>query len=237
MFIVKTKKQILGVALMMFLGVSAGALIRFSPIMGAFATDKDVKTVIIDAGHGLPDGGTVGYNGTIEHEINLRIAEKTEEVLRGKGFMTVMTRRGEESLAVDEKSSIREMKKNDMKIRKELIKKSDADIFISIHMNSYPNKNVSGLRLFYSANHEEISGLAEDIQSKIGEITGARTYAVKTADKDLFLMKNPPIPAILVECGFLSNPEEEKKLSEEEYQSKIAWAIAEAVEEYYFPKD
>lgn len=234
MFIVKTKKQIIWTALIAFLGISCGVLIRFSPIMGVFSAGKDVKTVVIDAGHGLPDGGTVGNGGTIEHEINLKIAKKTEEVFRGKGFVTVMTRDSEKSLAVDENSTIREMKVNDMKMRKEIIKDSDADIFISIHMNSYPDEDVSGLRLFYSANHPEIAELAEEIQERISDITGAKAYAVKTADKDLFLMKNPPVPSILIECGFLSNPAEEKKLSDEEYQSKIAWAIADAVEKYYF---
>ena len=218
----------------MFLGISCGAVIKFSPVAGTFVADKnETKAVIVDAGHGLPDGGAVGYNGTVEQEINLAIAKKTAEVLEGKGFITILTREGEESLAVDEESTIRQMKRNDMHIRQKIIKESGADLFLSIHMNSYPDTSVSGLRMFYAANHPEVSELAEEIQLKIAEVTGAKTYTVKTADKDLFLMKNPPVPAILIECGFLSNPEEEKRLSDEEYQSKIAWAVADAVEKYY----
>ena len=113
------------------------------------------------------------------------------------------------------------------------MKKSRADLFLSIHMNYFPSKEANGLRVFYDKNHEETEELAKQIQDKIGEVTGAKTYAVKTADQNLFLMKNPPLPSVLVECGFLSNPEEEKKLNDEEYQAKIAWGIAYAVENYY----
>lgn len=230
MIIVKTKKQVLGTLLTIFLGISVGAILNFSFIADTFSGSKSPKTVIIDAGHGLPDGGTVGVSGVVEQKINLDIAKKVEEILKGKGFITVMTRSGEDSIARSDEMTIREMKVRDMKKRKELIKESDADIFISIHMNSYPDPKVSGLRVFYSKKHSKIKGLAEDIQERISEITGAKTYAVKTADRDLFLMKDPPVPAILVECGFLSNPSEEKKLTDEEYQSKIAWAIAESIE-------
>ena len=233
MIIVKTKKQVLGVTLTLFLGLSVGALFSFSSIADTFSKDKVPKRVVIDAGHGLPDGGTVGVSGVVEQEINLKIAKKVEEILKGDGYITVMTRSGEDSIAKDDELSIREMKVSDMKKRRELIKKSKADIFISIHMNSYPDPKVSGLRVFYSANHSESKVLAEDIQKRISEITGAKTYAVKTADRDLFLMKDPPVPAILVECGFLSNPTEEKKLADEEYQTRVAWAIADSIKSYY----
>jgi len=233
MFIVKTKKQVIGILSIIFLGLSCGALLGITAIKSAFSVDGGKRTVIIDAGHGLPDGGTTGVGGTIEQEINLQIAKKTEEVLRGKGFEVIMTRNDENSLATDENSSIRKMKVEDMKKRKKMMKESGADIFLSIHMNSFPDENVKGLRFFYSGNHPEILVLAENMQQKISEITGAKTYAVKTADEDLFLMKKPPIPIILAECGFLSNKEEEEKLKNEEYQAKLAWAIADAIEEYY----
>ena len=233
MFIVKTKKEIMGLALILFIGITSGVIINISPIKGVFSINKNIKTIIIDAGHGLPDGGTTGNAGTVEQEINLQIAKKTEEVLNGKGYRIIMTRTSNESLAMDDNSTIRKMKLEDMKKRKELIKKSGADLFISIHMNSYPNEKVSGLRFFYSEKHPKTLQLAEQIQNEIGKITGAKTYAVKTADKDLFLMKNIPVPAILAECGFLSNPEEEQKLKDKEYQSKIAWAIAKAIDDYY----
>ena len=234
MFIVRTKKQLVSSALMIFLGICFGAVLRFSYILDTFRADKeDIKTIIVDAGHGMPDGGTVGYSGTIEQEINLKISKKTKEVLEGKGYRVILTREDEDSLAKSEDETIRKMKVEDMHLRKKIMEESDADLFISIHMNSYPDKSVSGLRFFYSANHPEIKGLAELMQKDISNITGAKAYTIKAADKDLFLMKNPPIPAILAECGFLTNPEEEKKLREQKYQEKIAWAIGEALDEYY----
>ena len=81
---------------------------------------------------------------------------------------------------------------------------------------------------------EEIKELAENIQTKIAELTSAKVTAVRAADKRLFLMKSPPVPAVLVECGFLSNPQEEERLKDDEYRSKIAWAIAKEIEDYYF---
>lgn len=236
MFVVKTKKEISGISLMLFIGIACGVILNLAPIKGVFSLNKNVKTIILDAGHGLPDGGTTGEKGTVEQEINLQIAKKTEEVLKGKGYRIIMTRTDEESLAMDENSTIRKMKVEDMKKRKEIIKKSGADLFVSIHMNSYPNEKVSGLRFFYSENHPQVLELAEQMQEEISKITGAKIYSVKTADKDLFLMKNIPVPAILAECGFLSNNEEEEKLKDSKYQAKIAWAIGEAIDNYYNEK-
>lgn len=233
MFIVKSKKQIIMFLMVGFLGISAGVVIRFSGAVKTFSPDKKSKIILIDAGHGMPDGGAVGYSGNAEEKINLAIAKKTADVLGGKGYVTIMTRKDNNSLAAEENKSIRKTKVEDMKLRAEMMQKSGADLFLSIHMNSYPNEKVNGLRLFYSANHPEIKELTENMQKAIGEVTGAKTHAVKTADRDLFLMKKPPIPAILVECGFISNPEEEKKLMSEEYRAKIAWAIGDAVENYY----
>ena len=190
-------------------------------------------SVIIDAGHGDPDGGAVGAKGTLEKDINLAISLKIEEVLNAKGIKVIMTRTGDSGPFQTRDGSLREKKREDMNTRLSIMKKSGADLFVSIHMNSFPDKKTQGLHVFYSQNHEDIKPLAENIQARISEITGATTHAVKTADKSLFLMKNPPIPSILVEYGFISNPEEEKKLNDEDYQSRIAWAIAEEIENFF----
>ncbi len=186
-----------------------------------------------DAPHGLPDGGAVGINGSIEQEINISIANKLAEVLEAKGIETIMTRTGEQGLWTEKSVTIREKKVEDMKNRLKIMKQSKADLFITIHMNSHQNSSASGLRIFYSQNYPEIKPLAENIQCRMSDITGANMSVVKTADKNLFLLKNPPLPAVLVECGFLSNPAEEKKLADDDYRSRLAWAIADAVEKYY----
>lgn len=186
----------------------------------------------MNAPHGEPDGGAVGTNGTLEKDINLAIVEKLQEILEGKGVEIILTREGDSGLQDEGAETIRKMKISDMNKRREIIKNSGADLFLSIHMNSFSDSRVKGLHIFYDKNHPEIEDTAKAIQESIAKVTGAEMHAVKTADESLFLMKNPPIPEILIECGFLSNPEEEKKLCDEKYQSKIAWAIASAVENY-----
>ena len=197
------------------------------------ASTQDNIKIIVDAGHGSPDGGAVGSGGTVEKDINLAIAMKLSEVLEGKGYTAIKTRTGDNAIYDEGCKTIREMKRSDMNNRLNIMKNSGADLFISIHMNSFENKSAEGLHIFYSENHSEIKELAEDIQIRMAQITGAKAHAVKTADKRLFLMKNPPLPSILVECGFLSNAQEEKKLCTDEYQSKLAWAIADAVDDEY----
>ncbi|MCH5210543.1 MAG: N-acetylmuramoyl-L-alanine amidase [Oscillospiraceae bacterium] len=193
--------------------------------------DRDFK-IVLDAGHGEPDGGAVGVNGTLEKDVNIAIVEKIREVLESRGTEVIMTREGDSGLQDESAKTIRQMKVSDMNRRLDIIKESDADLFISIHMNSFSDSSVNGLHVFYDKSHPDAEGIAAAVQDKISEVTGAKVHAVKTADEKLFLMKNPPIPSILVECGFLSNPEEENKLNNEDYQARIAWAIASALENY-----
>lgn len=213
-------------------GIAAGGTINAinGKLTFGLGSGKNL-TVVVDAGHGGPDGGAVGENGTIEADINLEIAKKLCEVLNGMGIDTVMTRSGSEGVKSEKADGW--SKKEDMYERMKILKKSDADLFVSIHMNHFPQKNVHGLRLFYAANHDEIKPLAEKMQANMQSVTGAKVSSVRAADKSLFLMKSPPVPAILAECGFLSNPKEEKNLKDGEYQSKLAWAIAKSIEEHF----
>ena len=205
---------------------------NFTKAEQTLAVPPSGKCVILDAGHGAPDGGAVGISGVLEKDINLKITKKLQRLLEQSGTYVIMTRSDDSNIAPDEKVKIRDIKRADLKARREYKNTPNADIFVSIHMNSFGDQKVSGLHIFYDKNHPEIERLAKSIQNKMSEVTGAEMHAVKTADERLFLMKNPPMPAILVECGFLSNPDEEKKLASDEYQAKIAWAIASAIENY-----
>ena len=158
--------------------------------------------------------------------------QKLQEVLEGKGIEVILTREGDSGLQDENAQTIRKMKISDMNKRREIIKNSDADLVLSIHMNSFSDNSVNGLHVFFDKAHPDIEETAKEIQDNISRVTGASTHAIKTADDRLFLMKNPSVPSILIECGFISNPEEEKKLKDEKYQAKIAWAIASAVENY-----
>lgn len=224
------KKHIAAVILIILAAIIAFVGIKKYESRQTFV-QRDIK-IILDAGHGEPDGGAVGVGGTLEKDINLAIVEKLREVLESKGVEVILTREGDSGLQDESAKTIRKMKISDMNKRREIVKDSGADLFISIHMNSFSDKNVSGLHIFYDKSHSGIEETAKQIQDNISEVTGAQAHTVKTADDSLFLMKNPPVPAILIECGFLSNPEEEKKLSDEKYQAKIAWAIASALENY-----
>jgi N-acetylmuramoyl-L-alanine amidase len=228
---VLTKKHIFAVIIMFVVVAACLAIKAGRESRQTFGNNR--LTVVVDAGHGAPDGGAVGANGTIEKDINFAIAEKLCEILENEGVQVVMTRSSDSGIQDESADTIRKMKVSDMNNRLNIIKKSGADLFLSIHMNSFENSKVHGLHIFYDKEHSDIEALAKSIQESISNVTGAEAHTVKTADETLFLMKNSPIPAILAECGFLSNPEEEKKLCNEEYQSKIAWAIAEEIIKYY----
>lgn len=230
----KTKLAVICIAVAV-LGICAGSIIAYSAYSGK-PHSRGAVTVVVDAGHGLPDGGAVGKGGTVEQEINISIAKKLAEVLTAKGIGVIMTRTDDAGIWTNENGTIREKKVEDMNNRLKIMKSSDADLFISIHMNSHTDSSASGLRIFYAASFDEIKPLAENIQLRMSDVTGAPTSVVKAADSKLFLMKKTPIPAILAECGFLSNPAEEKKLNDDAYRAKLAWAIADAVEKYYLYK-
>ncbi len=213
-------------------GMITGTWLKDGRFADVFAQDKR-PTVIVDAGHGAPDGGAVGANGTLEKDINLSIALKTAEVLEGKGIHVILTRTGDNALYSDSDTTLRQKKRSDMNSRLNIMKNSGADLFMSIHMNSYENPNAKGLNVFYAKNYPELKELCALMQERISKVTGAEVHAVKAADTSLFLMKSPAVPAVLAECGFISNREEEAKLSDDNYRAKIAWALAEAVEIYF----
>lgn len=186
---------------------------------------ENLRCIIIDAGHGAPDGGAVGKN-SLESEINIQIAKKLEQELTERGFTVVMTRDGEDGL--DKK------KKTDMNMRLEIMKNEPADMFVSIHINKFYQSKYRGAEVLYSSKFTQSTLLAQLIMDKIKEIDPKnQTRSIKQAENSLFLMKNATVPAVIVECGFLSNPQEEKLLLTDSYQSRIASAICDGITEYY----
>ena len=229
MFFILDKKKLMYISLIFVLTLFAG-------IIGVKAVVPSVRRdicVIIDAGHGEPDGGCVGALGTVEQKINLSVARKISEILEAKNIRTIMTRDSGLGLWTKKSTTIREKKIEDMQNRRRIMEESRSDLFISIHMNSYSGSGAKGHRVFYDTNHPHIKDLAENIEARLSDITGEENYSVKPCERNLFLLKNTPIPAILVECGFLSNPRDEEKLNTSEHQSKLAWAISDAIEKYY----
>ncbi len=224
------KRSILFLCVGIAFGISL-KMLCFEGTLDVFLNNKDFS-VVCDAGHGYPDGGAVASDGTQEKDINLAITKKLCEVLETKGINVTLTRKDDNGIYDSSANTIREKKISDMHKRVEIINNSSADLFLSIHMNSFTDTSAKGIHIFYGGEGEKTKKLAEEIQQSIVNVTGAQAHSVKEVSKSLYLMKNSKIPSILVECGFLSNPQEAKLLQDEEYQAKIAWAIADAVCNY-----
>ena len=192
------------------------------------------RIIVLDAGHGDPDGGAVSRRGTVESELNLRVAKLVKKELESRGYKVIMTRKDENGLQTDADKSIRAKKKEDMNKRLEIANGSKADLFISIHMNLFENEKYRGAEVLYSDKFENSLLLAELVQAELVALDPKnQTRTVKKSDGSIFLLKNAEIPAVLVECGFLSNPEEEKLLKTDGYRKKVAGAICDGVDKYY----
>lgn len=226
------KKAVLAAGVL--LAAAAVILFSFSGRNVPIFSKSNGKIIVLDAGHGDPDGGAVGAAGTVESKVNLAVAKKLRSQLEKRGFTVIMTREDENGIYSDETASIREKKKDDMHNRLKIANESGADLFISIHMNLFQNSKYRGAEVLYSEKFENALLLAELIQAEFAAIDPEnQTRTVKKADSGLYLMKNAEIPAVLAECGFLSNPEEEKLLNTKAYQERIAAAICDGIVEYY----
>lgn len=193
-----------------------------------------VPTVIIDAGHGGFDGGAVSVDGTLEKNINLEISKYLQEYLTFWGFKTIMVRENDSSLEDEGLSTIKEKKRSDIHNRMNIMKETDNSIFVSIHQNKYQIEKYSGTQVFYSPKTAADSSiLAQCIQeSVVNVLQKDNTRQIKECGTSVYLMYNAVKPAVLVECGFLSNTEEASKLKTAEYQKKIAFCIAVGIQNY-----
>jgi len=186
-------------------------------------------TIIIDAGHGGPDPGKVSESGTLEKDINLTIALHLKKLLETQNISVIMIREEDKDLATE----TNKRKLSDIKERVNIMENSNADMVISIHQNSYPDPNVYGAQCFYPSNSEEGKKLATIIQNQIITSTNQTKIREIKSNDDYYLLKHSPIPIVIVECGFLTNPEEETLLLTEEYQRKMAWSIHLGILQYF----
>lgn len=196
-------------------------------------SDMKSKIILIDPGHGGIDGGAVSKNGTVEKNINLTISLKLKEELISKGYTVVMTREKDVGLYSDH-GTTREKKYEDLNNRCKLKESSNCDMFISIHLNKFSQSKYYGAQVWYSRNPES-KKVAEIIQNNlIADLNNGNNRKCKPAG-DLYkvLRCYDNMPSVIVECGFLSNANEEQLLKTEKYQDKIAKSIAKSVEEYF----
>ena len=179
-------------------------------------------TVVIDAGHGGFDAGKVGIDGTLEKDINLLIAKKLKMLLESADINVIMVRSEDIGLYAENSSN---KKRQDMSARAELMNKENADCIISIHQNSYPEESIDGAQVFYYENSAEGLNLAALIQKSLITRVDPTNHRTEKSNNSYYLLKNVQSPIVIIECGFLSNWEESKKLVDDTYQQKLAWAI------------
>ncbi len=185
-----------------------------------------------NASHGGFDGGAVAGDGTVEKDINLAICKKIEYQLKFNGFNVIMTR-DRDTGTEDVEGSIPERKKSDMQNRLSLMRENPDSVFISIHLNKFTTSAARGAQVFYTPNFEAARDLGEYIQaSVVALLQPENTRVIKKGNSSTYLLKNATVPAVIVECGFLSNSVDLANLKTDEYQSKMAFAITKGITEF-----
>lgn len=187
--------------------------------------EKGSGIVVIDAGHGGRDPGKVGVNDVLEKDINLSIAKKTVEELEAKNIQAVMTRTEDKEVEEGQDGS---RKVQDMKARVAMINEIRPDLAVSIHQNSYSDTSVGGLQIFYYTHSSEGEKMAQKMEQIFLSLENTQVRDSKANDT-YYLLRRTEVPTLIIECGFLSNPEEAKKLAEETYQQELAKAVADGI--------
>ncbi|MBR2447581.1 MAG: N-acetylmuramoyl-L-alanine amidase [Clostridia bacterium] len=193
--------------------------------------------VFANASHGGFDGGAVAGDGTVEKDINLNISLTLAKFLKQNGFRVIMTREADVSTEDTESPQIASKKKNDLKNRLKLMSDYPDAVFVSIHLNKFTTSSAFGPQVFYSKS-DESAVLADKIQKAIVSlIQPDNTRVNKQATSSTYLLYNATVPAVLVECGFLSNASELALLKQPDYQNKMAFSIYTGILEYFKEKD
>lgn len=222
-------------AIWMVVCSAVGLMLRLSG-MDALATAQmgsSRPVVVIDPGHGGADGGAVGVGGVSEKDINLTISHKLRSLFELGGFEVIMTRESDVSIHDEGITTLRKQKTSDLHNRLELAQGRPGALFISIHQNKFTVGKYWGAQVFYGPLNPGSRELAQQIQSGIKDgLQQDNTREIKQGDKNLFLIYNLECPAVLVECGFLSNAAESAKLQEPDYQDALAFCIYKATVEY-----
>ncbi len=209
--------------LLVALFIGMGGINSIPLITSANANEQ--RTVIIDAGHGGFDGGAVASDGTIEKDINLKIALSVADFLKQSGFKVILTRDIDKSTD-DKEGEIPFRKKNDLQNRLLLMKEHPDSIFVSVHLNKFTTSSASGAQVFYSKNRDKSLQLGQCIQESITSLLQKdNKRVIKKGNSSTYILENATIPTVIVECGFLSNSRDLSLLKQEEYQRKMAFAI------------
>ena len=208
-------------------------IITYIVPVNTFAMDNSDKVILIDPGHGGIDGGAQSKTGSIEKDINLQIALKLRDKLEESGYKVYMTRDEDEGL-YQKGNTVKEKKREDLNRRVEMKKETECDIFVSIHQNMFPQSKCYGAQVWYASNDNSYN-LATIVQDSIKESVkdNNKRVAKPAAEAYLILRDKYEGASILVECGFLSNPDEEVKLKSDEHQNLIVEGISGGIDKYF----
>lgn len=224
-------KKLLAVIMVIILCFGSMLWINVNDVVTTY-NSKEEKVILIDPGHGGIDGGAASKDGTVEKNINLNIGLLLGANLQSQGYKVEYTRTEDVGL-YSEGKSVKEKKYEDLNKRVDLKKETDCDVFVSIHLNTFPQASCKGAQVWYS-NFEGSSKLAQIIQSNVKEkLDNGNKRVPKAAGTQYKVLRgNDNMAGVIVECGFLSNSEEAEKLKNEDYQRKIADIIAESISIY-----
>lgn len=222
----KRQSQILGMVMSVTLFVAmfwmSARTAYFSNVWNVQKQSESSKCVVIDAGHGGIDPGKVGINNALEKDINLAIAQKVKKYLEAQDIKVIMTREDDNGLYDDNDTN---KKVCDMKERLRIIEEAAPKLAISIHQNSYPQEEVSGVQVFYYKDSLEGEKAAFIMQEQMIQTLQPNKERQAKENGSYYLLKKTSVPIMIVECGFLSNRNEAELLITDEYQNRVAWAI------------
>lgn len=228
---ISIKKRTIILALAIILGIGALSVAIGVSSARANAAPKNGITIVVDAGHGGIDGGVTGIStGTKESDINLAVSKSLRHFLVKAGYKVVMTRNNGDGL-YGMATSKRKIK--DMETRRKIIEEARPDLVISVHQNAYPLRSEYGAQVFYAPTSEDGKAIADTMQNTLSLNLNTKRTA---RPGDYFMLQCTEFPSILIECGFLSNPQEEKMLLSATYQEKVAYSIFTGVQTIFFPK-
>lgn len=246
MIVVISKKNILFVALLLLFSItvfSIGFAVDYSkPATGTgdqMSGQQAVRTVILDAGHGGEDPGAVSdYSGLKEKDVNLNIVMLAKELLEKNNYKVILTRDSDRLVYDEDAKNILQKRREDLTKRKKLMDEGGADIAVSVHLNKFPQTQYHGAQVFFPPNSPDSQKLANELQNSIRLNVDNENERVALVKKDqIMILKDLKTTTVIIECGFLSNSDEEKKLATEDYQKKLAQAIKNGIDNYYKSKD
>lgn len=199
------------------------------------ALPVDNKVIILDAGHGRRRSEEQQQkNGVTEADINLKIMLKVQSLLEQAGSTVILTRSDENGIYDIDKTTLRQKKVSDIQNRVKIGNSSQADVFISIHLNKIPQQQYWGWQTFFKKDNENSKRLAQNIQQALNETIQKENKRESLKIENIYIIEHVEIPTAIVECGFLSNLEEKELLQQEEYQDKLAWGIYIGIMDYFY---